>query len=140
MDTLEAIAHQRVIRRFTSQLIPAEALTTILNAGRRAGSSKNLQRWAFVVVRDRGTLERLSNKFRTGNNFSDTRLSRLGDAEAELWCNQVSRPGWYMGIIGRGLELAGAKDVQVALISSGKSQELGPPSDDSGARFSVRWK
>lgn len=60
MDTLEAIAHQRVIRRFTSQLIPAEALTTILNAGRRAGSSKNLQRWAFVVVRDRGTLERLS--------------------------------------------------------------------------------
>ncbi|MBM4783297.1 MAG: DUF2378 family protein [Archangiaceae bacterium] len=86
------------------------------------------------------TLERLSNKFRTGNNFSDTRLSRLGDAEAELWCNQVSRPGWYMGIIGRGLELAGAKDVQVSLISAGSTSDLGPPSDDTGARFSVRWK
>jgi nitroreductase len=60
MDTLEAIARQRVSRRFTTDPILADELTAILDAGRRAGSSKNLQRWAFVVVRDRDTLERLS--------------------------------------------------------------------------------
>lgn len=60
MQTLDAIGLQRVSRRFTAEPIPPDALSTILHAGRRAGSSKNLQRWAFVVVRDRGTLERLS--------------------------------------------------------------------------------
>ncbi|MBE2253514.1 MAG: DUF2378 family protein [Myxococcus sp.] len=75
------------------------------------------------------TLERLSNKFRTGNNFSETRLTRLGPTEAELWCNVVSRPGWYLGLLGRGLELAGAKDVQVRLIAN----------DAEGGRFHVRW-
>lgn len=75
------------------------------------------------------TLERLSNKFRTGNNFSETKLTRLGATEAELWCNQVSRPGWYSGIVTRGLELSGAKAVEVTLISH----------DDSGGRFHVRW-
>jgi nitroreductase len=32
----------------------------IVDAGRRAGSSKNLQRWAFVLVRDRGRLAELA--------------------------------------------------------------------------------
>lgn len=60
MQTFDAIGRQRVIRRFTADPIPPDALASILDAGRRAGSSKNLQRWAFVVIRDRGTLERLS--------------------------------------------------------------------------------
>jgi len=60
METLDAIGRQRVTRRFTPDPLPDDALSTILDAGRRAGSSKNLQRWAFVVVRDRATLERLS--------------------------------------------------------------------------------
>lgn len=61
METLEAIGHQRVSRRFATDPIPADTLSAILDAGRRAGSSKNLQRWAFVVVRERATLERLSH-------------------------------------------------------------------------------
>jgi nitroreductase len=60
METLEAIGRQRVSRKFTSDPISPEDLTRILDAGRRAGSSKNLQRWAFITVRDRGTLQRLS--------------------------------------------------------------------------------
>jgi uncharacterized protein (TIGR02265 family) len=75
------------------------------------------------------TLERLSNKFRTGNNFSQTSITRLGPTEAELWVNHASRPGWYVGLVARGLELAGASDVNVAVISGG----------DEGGRFHVRW-
>ncbi len=60
MQTLDAIGLQRVSRRFTDQPIPPDALAVILQAGRRTGSSNNLQRWAFIVVRERETLERLS--------------------------------------------------------------------------------
>jgi len=35
-------------------------LDRILRAGRRAGSSKNLQRWTFIVCRDRVHLEELA--------------------------------------------------------------------------------
>ena len=50
METLDAIGRQRVSRRFPPDPLPDDALSTILDAGRHAGSSKNLQRWAFVVV------------------------------------------------------------------------------------------
>ncbi len=36
------------------------ALDRILRAGRRAGSSKNIQRWDFIVVRDRARLAELA--------------------------------------------------------------------------------
>ena len=60
METLEAIGHQRVVRAFQQRPLPDDVVTTILDAGRRTGSSKNLQRWAFITVTDRATLERLS--------------------------------------------------------------------------------
>jgi nitroreductase len=60
MDVLEAIASKRAIRHFTDQPITDEDLRAILNAGRRAQSSKNTQPWTFIAVRDRQTLQRLS--------------------------------------------------------------------------------
>jgi nitroreductase len=60
METLEAIGHQRVVRAFQQQPLPDDIVATILDAGRRTGSSKNLQRWAFMTVTDHTTLERLS--------------------------------------------------------------------------------
>ncbi len=60
MQTLDAIGRQRVVRAFTADPIPDDALSTILHAGRRAGSSKNLQRWAFITITDREALRRLS--------------------------------------------------------------------------------
>ena len=60
METREAIRTVRVVRAFSDRPVSDEAVTQILNAARRAGSSKNLQRWSFVVVRERGMLERLS--------------------------------------------------------------------------------
>jgi nitroreductase len=56
----DAVSHKRVIRRFSDRPIAADELVRILNAGRRAASSKNLQRWQFIVCRDRDHLEQLS--------------------------------------------------------------------------------
>jgi nitroreductase len=60
MDTLDAIRTNRAVRRFSAEPLSDEELRLILDAGRLSGSSKNSQRWAFIAVRDRATLERLS--------------------------------------------------------------------------------
>ena len=60
MNVAEAIRLKRAIRQFSLQPLPGEAVAAILNAGRRAQSSKNSQPWHFVVVRERATLEALS--------------------------------------------------------------------------------
>jgi nitroreductase len=55
-----AIDTKRAIRRFDGRALDEAHLARILNAGRRSGSSKNLQRWTFIVCRDREHLRRLS--------------------------------------------------------------------------------
>jgi nitroreductase len=60
MDVHEAIARKRAIRRFADRPLRDADLTAILEAGRRAGSSKNGQRRELVVVRDRERLVDLS--------------------------------------------------------------------------------
>lgn len=55
-----AIAAKRSIRRFTEQPLEPAYLDRILRAGRRSGSSKNQQRWTFIVCRDRAHLRALS--------------------------------------------------------------------------------
>ncbi len=60
-DTYERILRLRAIRDFTDEPLAAEHLDAILEAARWTGSSKNLQDWAFVVVRDPAQKRRLSS-------------------------------------------------------------------------------
>jgi nitroreductase len=60
VETWKAIDSIRVVREFSESPLSDDHITRIVNAGRRAGSSKNLQRWAFVVVRDRERLRQLA--------------------------------------------------------------------------------
>jgi nitroreductase len=60
MDVEEAIGRMHVVRKFSDQPVSDADLRAILDAGRRTGSSKNLQRWHFVVVREKATLTGLS--------------------------------------------------------------------------------
>ena len=55
-----AIRSKRAIRRFADRPLERDHLDRILNAGRRAHSSKNQQRWAFIVCQDRAHLQELS--------------------------------------------------------------------------------
>jgi nitroreductase len=60
MDAWTAVRTKRMVRRFADRPLAAEELARIVDAGRHAGSSKNLQRWDFVAIEDRDTLGRLS--------------------------------------------------------------------------------
>lgn len=61
MDVLEAIHGLRVIRRFADRPLEPDHLAAILDAGRRASSSKNRQRWDFIVVVNRNRLRELGH-------------------------------------------------------------------------------
>jgi nitroreductase len=60
LEIHEGIRTLRSVRQFRDEPLPDDVLETILDAGRRAQSSKNTQPWQFVVVRDRETLIALS--------------------------------------------------------------------------------
>jgi nitroreductase len=60
LGTWEAIDSLRVVREFADRPIEPWTLERILHAGRRTASAKNLQRWAFVVCRERDHLAELA--------------------------------------------------------------------------------
>ena len=56
-----AIASKRAVRRFAERPLEPHQVERILRAGRHAGSSKNEQRWTFIVCRDRAHLHELAD-------------------------------------------------------------------------------
>ncbi len=56
MNVSEAIRLKRAVREFSEKLLPEEAVGAILNAGRRAQSSKNSQPCRFVAIQEKKTL------------------------------------------------------------------------------------
>jgi nitroreductase len=59
-DVAAVVATKRAVREFADRDLQPDHLDGILDAGRRAGSAKNLQRWDFIVCRDRAHLRELA--------------------------------------------------------------------------------
>lgn len=76
------------------------------------------------------TLARLAKQFRTANNYSETKTTTLAPGRVELWCNDVTHPSWYLGLIAGTMEVAGGRDVKVTLTRH----------DAEGAFFLVEWQ
>jgi nitroreductase len=92
VETLDAIAGLRVVRRYTPDPVDDGVLRAIADAGRHAGSSKNLQRWAFIVVTSRPTLERLATVGPWAGHLA-------GAAAAIALVTPVLRPGDPLSIM-----------------------------------------
>jgi len=60
MNVSDAIRTKRAIRKFRAVPIADAEVRLILNAGRRAQSSKNEQSWHFIAIRDKTVLKALS--------------------------------------------------------------------------------
>ena len=59
MEALEAIRKRRSVRSYTGAPIPKEDLETIVDAGRLAATGSNKQPWEFIVVTERGMIDKL---------------------------------------------------------------------------------
>ena len=60
MNVRDAVHAKRAVREFADRPLADDDLSAILDAGRRAHSAKNNQRWAFIVVRDRARLAQMA--------------------------------------------------------------------------------
>jgi uncharacterized protein (TIGR02265 family) len=79
----------------------------------------------------RTILEYTATFIRLGNNFTESRARLLGEERAEVWMNDVGEvPGWYRGIIGRGMEVADVRGVEVRLL---------PGTPPPAATYEVTW-
>ena len=60
-DLLNTMLHRRSIRQYTGEHIPEEQLQSVIQAGLLSASGRRLRPWELIVVRDRDTLEKLSD-------------------------------------------------------------------------------
>ena len=71
MEVFEAIRTVLAVRRYTDERVPADVVRRVVEAGRLAGSSVNLQPWHFVVVEERATLRAIGGVMKTGRYTTD---------------------------------------------------------------------
>ncbi len=62
MDAIETIYHRRAIRDFTDAMIEKEQINFLIGTAVQAPNAMDRQRWAFIVIRDRALLARLSDQ------------------------------------------------------------------------------
>jgi nitroreductase len=95
MDVLEAIRTERAVREFADRPLPDDAVHTILNAGRRAHSSKNTQPWQFVAIRDRDTLRQLAACGTYAGHLAGAALG-VALVSSERWGFDLGQAAAYM--------------------------------------------
>ena len=72
METWDAIKARRNVREFEDRPLPEEHLERVLEAGRRAPSSRNWQPWDFVLVTDREQLKELAKVWQGAGHVADS--------------------------------------------------------------------
>lgn len=72
METWDAISSRRDVRQFQDWPLADEDLDRILEAGRRAPSSRNWQPWDFVLVTDREQLGKLATVWRGAGHVASS--------------------------------------------------------------------
>jgi len=111
VETWQAINTVRVVRRFADRPLADEHLNRILNAGRRTGSSKNTQQWAFISVTNREVLRQLTGVGRYADHLGGAAAAvalvtpddRGRGSRSLLWdlgraAQNMVLAGWELGI------------------------------------------
>ena len=72
METWDAIRARRATREYDRRPLQEEDLERIVEAGRRAPSSSNEQRWDFVLIQDRGQLEKVAKVWQGAGHIANS--------------------------------------------------------------------
>ena len=75
MDTFDAVKTRLTVRSFKPDPVPVAVLGKILEAARVAPSSRNLQPWHFIVVRERSMLKEIGSIATSGKFVADAPLA-----------------------------------------------------------------
>ncbi len=106
IDLFEAMYTARALRKLKPEPVPEALIVRILEAGTRAGSGGNAQRWAFIVVRDAEQRRKLGEIYRRGSDISkavytlrgrpphmtEKQFQKMMTAGAYLWDHMADAP------------------------------------------------
>lgn len=117
MESLhELLIRRHSIRRYKAEAVDPEDVKTIIEAALLAPSSKSVRPWEFVVVEDRGDLEKLAGcKAAGGRPVANCALAVVVCADAErsdMYIEDMSIAAAYMQLQATALGL-GACWIQV---------------------------
>ena len=107
MDVFEALRTIVAVRKYQDRPVPEEVIRRVVEAARLTASSRNLQPWHFVVVRDRGMLRRLGALAPTGPYTADAAFavvvayekeSPFGVSDASLAVHSMMLTAWVEGV------------------------------------------
>ena len=129
MDTWDAITSRRNVRQFQDRPLSDEDRDRILEAGRRAPSSRNWQPWDFIAVTDRDALRQLSRVWPAGGHVAGSAMTVvvvlpvLSGSDERDWANfDAGQAGLQMMIaaadrgIGSGHSAVGDQDLARKLL------------------------
>jgi nitroreductase len=103
MDTFLAIASKRDVRDYAATPIPRDVRDRILDAGRLTGSSRNTQKWEFVVVSG-AAQERLADAVYAPENVRNATLvvAVVGEAfpfDTGRCVQNMMLAAWELGVV-----------------------------------------
>ncbi|MBN2422282.1 nitroreductase family protein [Candidatus Woesearchaeota archaeon] len=96
MDVFECIATRRSIRKFMNVDVPMELIGAIIDSGRYAPSSGNVQNWRFVIIKNKDTI----------NKIAEGAMQQLWIADAPIIiivCAETEKLGQFYGVRGERL-------------------------------------
>ena len=67
MDAFESIATKLEVREFSTQEVPSEIRSKILEAARLTGTGMNTQHWRFIMVEKKDNLKKLAEDSTSGS-------------------------------------------------------------------------
>ena len=105
MNVWDAIRTKRMVRRFDARPIEPAHLDRVLDAGRHAGSSKNLQRWDFVVVDDRQLLAKLAGVGRYAGHLAGATVAVALVTPDPMADGQPMSVMWDLGLAAQNMML-----------------------------------
>ncbi len=129
-DTLEIVALE--LEPHDSRLEALRKLGRLAVKGYRQTLIGKAAEQLARIIGPKRTLARLTQNFRTSDNYTETTLTELSPGRFELWMNDVfGKPSYMAGVIEEILEVAGAKEFAVVPGTVGPS---GP------CTFQISWK
>lgn len=107
MEVFEAIRTILAVRKFQEKPVPDDLVHRIVESARLTASSRNLQPWQFIVVRERATLKKIGELAPSGPYTADAAFavvvayekeSQFGVSDASLAIHSMMLTAWAEGV------------------------------------------
>ena len=106
MSVYDTVRSRLTVREFTDAPVPDEVVQKLLRAAQWAPSSRNLQPWRFIVIRDADTLRRIADIASSGRFIADAPMAIAiamdnadrPDLDTGRALQQMELVGWEEGL------------------------------------------